>query len=430
MPLKTLLFLIFLTLGCALSIFVNPFYGVVTYLVNYNISPAHQWWGRPLAQMGLQFSKIAALALALGILFHRDKIYTRRIFSSQEWLMLIFVLWIWITHFLGLPPGPYTTQNAEKMTKIFIFLVMFSHVVFSLKRYEQVLWVLIILGLYQGVMAFLAPPWAFHGGRLNVGVGGPDFREGNFLGAHFAMLLPFIGVFFLLNKSWLKRIFLIITAIFVVNAIVLIRSRGVFLATAMGAFMALIYCFQYMKKYRLQVFGLITFGILGMLYLTDPGFWARMSTMKTENPEQIDLSAKGRLLAWKASLKMVKDYPLGIGEGNFRSYVERYNPLIPGKDTHNTYLRCLAELGIPGFLLLLSLIINAFCFLRKSWILSHKRNLFKFQFYAFGLSISIIIFLVSSMFITETYIEEFYFLLFLPLTLYYALENELQARNK
>ena len=430
MPLKSIFFLIFLSLGCILSIFVDPFYGVVTYLVNYNISPAHQWWGRPLAEMGLQFSKISALVLALGILFHRDKVYTRQIFSSQHWLMLFLVLWIWLTHFFGLPPGHYTTQNAEKMTKIFIFLVMFSCVVFTLKRYEQVLWTLIVLGFYQGIMAFLAPPWAFHGGRLNIGVGGPDFREGNFLGAHFAMLLPFISVFFLLNKSWIKRFFLIITAIFVVNAIVLIRSRGVFLATGIGVFIAIIYNLFYMKKYRVQVFALIILGILGALYLTDPGFWTRMSTIRTEDPENIDLSAKGRIWAWKAAIQMVQDYPLGIGEGNFRSYVERYNPLIPGKDTHNTYLRCLSELGFPGFFLLCALIINAFLFLKRVWFISSIKNLLKLQLYAFSLAVSIVIFLVSSIFITETYIEEFYFLLFLPLSLYYASKNEMQTAEK
>jgi len=32
-------------------------------------------------------------------------------------------------------------------------------------------------------------------GRIDRGVGGSDFAEGNFLAAHFAMTLPFLGIF-------------------------------------------------------------------------------------------------------------------------------------------------------------------------------------------------------------------------------------------
>jgi len=50
--------------------------------------------------------------------------------------------------------------------------------------------------VYLGIEAYAAPGWMFSGGRLDVGIGGSDFSEGNFLGAHFAMLLPFLGAMF------------------------------------------------------------------------------------------------------------------------------------------------------------------------------------------------------------------------------------------
>ena len=81
------------------------------------------------------------------------------------------------------------------------------------------------------------------------------------------------------------------------------------------------------------------------------------------NSAQIDASARGRLLAWEAALSMASDYPLGVGEGNFKKYIGQYNPEMIGRDTHNTFLRCLAELGVQGAFVLLLLIGNAF------WIL-------------------------------------------------------------
>jgi hypothetical protein len=90
------------------------------------------------------------------------------------------------------------------MTKVTIVLLMASYVITNLGRYEMMIWTLIIAGLYLGYEAFSAPDWMFRGGRLDVGVGGSDFSEGNFLGAHFAMLLPLIGVMFL-KGGWKSK---------------------------------------------------------------------------------------------------------------------------------------------------------------------------------------------------------------------------------
>ena len=57
------------------------------------------------------------------------------------------------------------------------------------------------------------------------------------------------------------------------------------------------------NKYYLILGGILFF------QLVDPGFFARMKTLK--NPEQEGLSAS-RLWIWKVSLKMLRDYPLGL----------------------------------------------------------------------------------------------------------------------
>ncbi|MEA3429215.1 MAG: O-antigen ligase family protein, partial [Thermodesulfobacteriota bacterium] len=144
------------------------------------------------------------------------------------------------------------------------------------------------------------------------------------------------------------------------------------------------------------------------------------------NIEAQDDSASGRILAWKAAFSMASDYPLGVGQGNFKKYVGQYNPHIPGKDTHNTFFRCLAELGVQGLTIYLIMIANVFRILKrvkkKAIGLSNEID---YKWHSYALSVSLIIFLASGMFITHTYIEELYWLLMFPVLLERAVENQI-----
>ena len=149
------------------------------------------------------------------------------------------------------------------------------------------------------------------------------------------------------------------------------------------------------------------------------------------NTAQIDASARGRLLAWEAALSMASDYPLGVGEGNFKKYIGQYSPEMMGRDTHNTFLRCLAELGVQGAFVLLLLIGNAFWILfrlkKKIRDLPQKEDLL---WHIYALKIALIIYLVSGIFITHTYIEEFYWLLMFPVFLKRSVENAIKRETK
>jgi len=300
-------------------------------------------------------------------------------------------------------------------------------IVTDLKSYEITLWTLVIVGLYLGVEAYRTPTTYF--GRIHTGVGGSDFAEGNFLAPHFAMLLPFIGILFL-KGGWKTKVICLVAGVFVMNGIILCRSRGIFVA--MGASMIPVIIFAPSGLRRKILFGVIIAAI-GSSFLVDPGFWhpGFWQRMQTINPdiseiEIQDRSAAGRILAWKAALSMASDYPEGIGQGNFKPYVGNYNHDIPGKDTHNTFLRCLAELGVQGLVIYLLLIINAFRILKR--VKNKVKGLSSqtdYKWHTYALSIALVIFIASGMFVTHTYIEELYWLLMFPVLLERAADNEL-----
>jgi putative inorganic carbon (HCO3(-)) transporter len=419
--LKTILYLFFLSFAVFGSITYAPVVGILGYVLTYNINPVGHWWGSPLVDWGVRYSLFLTIATGLGILFHGSKIKFKRLFESQEILLIIFLGVI----FLSIPLGfgfNEEESNAIKMGKVTIILLMASHLITDLKRYEMMIWTLIIAGLYLGYEAFTAPSWMFLGGRLHTGIGGSDFSEGNFLGAHFAMLLPLIGVMFL-KGGWKSKVICLLSGVFVTNSIILCRSRGIFLAILPGIISAIIFS---IRKQRLKIFLGVSIAIVGAIFITDPGFWRRMEHVDIE-AAQIDASTRGRILAWEAAISMVSDYPLGVGEGNFKTLIGSYNKEMTGRDTHNTFLRCLAELGIQGALILILLAINAFwmLFKMKSTIkyLPSKKH---FLWHIYALRVALTIYLVAGLFVTHTYIEEFYWLLMYPVFLKRSVQNEIQ----
>ncbi len=397
-------------------------FGVIGYVFTYNINPAGHWWGSVLADWGLRYSWILAVATGLGIVIHRSKLKYNRILENQELLLIAFLGLIWFSILVGLGFNQ-AGSNAVKMTKVTIILLTASHLITDLKRYEKMMWTLIIAVSYLAYETYTAPDWMFTGGRFNTGVGGSDFAEGNFLAAHFGMLVPFIGVMFL-KGGWKSKVICLTSGAFIVNAIILCRSRGNFIAMGLGAIAAVIFS---PPARRRKIAAVLAIGIIGAIMLTDPFFWTRMDTINPDK-SQMDTSSQSRIFAWKAALSMVSDHPLGVGEGNFKNLVFRYNPDDPGRDTHNTFLRCLAELGIQGGIVFLLLVANAFRMLfsikRDIQQLPNKEDV---TWHIYALKLALIIYLSAGIFITQTYIEELYWLLMFPLFLKRSVENEIEA---
>lgn len=430
MPLRTLLYLGLFIVAFFGSIFAHPIIGVYAYLATYNINPLGQWWGAYLPGFAQRYAMLLALAIGLGVLFQHSKLRYGRFWERQEVLLALFVGTLWLSVVLGQSQGIHF--NIEKMTKVLIILLMASHIITTRKFFEGMVWVFIISGFYLSYEMY-SGAGSMRGGRFDAGVGGSDFGEGNFLAAHFAFILPFIGVI-LAKSNWKIRVFTLIPAVFIVNAIVITRSRGAFLALAVAGLAAFLLSTR-VKQHRKKIVLLLIVGILGATYLTDDRFWERMSTIQEQDEfGQREASSQNRLYFWHGAWLMVQDHPLGVGVGGFFDHIGNYYPELAGRDTHNTYLRCLAELGFHGFFVFAMLIASAFFMLwkieRDAKDLPHEPQGF-FNLYAFSLKLSMITYLVAAIFISSVYIEEFYWLLMMPVFLKRALDNEIHdSRNQ
>jgi O-antigen ligase len=106
----------------------------------------------------------------------------------------------------------------------------------------------------------------------------------------------------------------------------------------------------------------------GALYaLADPEFVTRQQT--TTNYED-DGSARYRIRAWRGSLELVRDHPLGTGGQGFWELSPIYVPNADGatgakRDPHNTFVLVASEWGIAGLALFVSYYFFSFRLLRE-----------------------------------------------------------------
>jgi putative inorganic carbon (hco3(-)) transporter len=421
MSLTTALYFALLIIAIAGSILYHPMVGILTYIVAYHIDPHAQWWGWGVPYWAWRYALIFGLVTLLGMLFRPDTLKFKKQLDAQEILLWVYVALIGLSLLIGLP-NPDPENNFIKLAKVAFLLFLASHVITTLKRYELLLCILILTSLYLGISVYQAPGSFFNQGRFQSGVGGSDFSDGNILSGHFVMMLPLIGVMFIKGKWWIKGL-CAISGAFTVNSIVLIKSRGSFLAVGVCALFAF---FIANKIGRKKVLPFLVIALAAGVYLMDPGYITRMRTLEKTDTQEMDGASLGRLHYWGIALKMAADHPLGIGEGNYIHYVGQYDPsMTQGRDTHNTYLRCLAELGFQGLLILLLLAANAFRILSQ---LSKKAELLKnaqvYLWHIYALRLALMGFLVVAFFVSATYVEDMFWLLTYPLFLKRCLENE------
>lgn len=427
MSVKGLLF-ISLFFFCTLSALALPHIGVYGYIADYCINPASQWWGRPFAQMGVRFSFTLALATMVGIVWQWKKLqFGDSILYRQEVTLLLFLSLVWVLTFVGPDTvGRYTLTDhpSIKLTKIIIFALMMSHVLTDLKKINGLFWVLATAALLLGLKAYSTPYGQFMRGRLE-GIGGADFAEANFFAAFMAAMLPIIAIQFLKSGGW-GKLYALASGAFTLNAVILCRSRGAFLGLMAGMFVAVLWA---PKQHRKKIVALLFIGMLGGIYLTDSAFIERITTITTEQ-EDMDSSTASRLELWKAGVRMVVNNPLGIGPGNWYQTIERYLPEYRGKDSHSTYVKCVAELGVVGISLFMLLLLQAYLNLKK--VHDEATRLpeevaDEFRQYYFAIVVSMAVLLVCALAITMIYTEIVWIMLMLPVCLRRAFDNCLSS---
>lgn len=160
-------------------------------------------------------------------------------------------------------------------------------------------------------------------------------------------LLPLLWFWRSPSKLW-NLIAVYVPAMIFAAGLFMTHSRGGMLALAFVLFLAV-------RKHlgsAVSMATIIAFG-MGLMALNFTGGRAISGQ-----------SGADRIDAWSAGLQFIKSSPLlGIGYGQFR---ERYEITA-----HNSFILCMSELGLLGYLAWLALIVATL--LAARWVLEHKR---------------------------------------------------------
>lgn len=122
-PLKTILYFILFWVACIAALF-NPIWGVINYMIVYQVNPQDTWWGRPLAAMGMRFSMLAAVFVFLGLFIGRKRVpKLRPVLSPWELGLLALVAMGAVSLVIGHNYNNTWSQYAfEKLWKMLVFV--------------------------------------------------------------------------------------------------------------------------------------------------------------------------------------------------------------------------------------------------------------------------------------------------------------------
>ena len=112
--------------------------------------------------------------------------------------------------------------------------------------------------------------------------------------------------------------------------------------------------------------------VASLVFISPNNPWSRRTEVATAYGE--DLSARGRLDAWRTGLDIAKERPLtGVGAGAFMIAWPEFAPGDAGaaRTQHNTFIQLLSELGVPAlFLFITALTAGVFGMRRASKVRS------------------------------------------------------------
>lgn len=329
---------------------------------------------------------LTSIATLLSFMINRKKIT----FSIIDLLIFIFCIF-------GLAITFYHTNTISNK---FIFLSLVSVLYFYFRIFlVQYKWCIFILTLSFILTGFIEAIWGlkqlygFSPSQHSLfKTTGSFFNPGPYAG-YLAMVMPLAFYYMLNDYRVFKNKFQFVYAPFYIRwgislisffSILLVlpatMSRASWLGAIIGCSIAgLLYLLKnkglkaYVKHFKKKIIyillGVITLSIIGLTGIYH---------LKKD-------SADGRTLIWKTSLQVIKEYPFGVGLGNFpRVYGEKQaeyfttqqsseqEQLVAGNPEYafNEYLQICIELGIIPFLIFVYIIIYTIytAFKRKKYV--------------------------------------------------------------
>lgn len=392
--LRTIFVVVVLTIGWGFAL-QTPLYALALYLWIAYFRPESWAWSDVFTHLNLSYVAGAYLVfrtLLSGAAFR---------WTARSVLLIVFLALSLLSSAVS-PYATYSLSEWQEFAKTIVVSLILSSVIQTTTDLRIILMVIALSLGFEGTKQGWANLILHPGARNDNGV--PFLGDNNLVAVGMLMLLPIIGALAETSAGWFKRGFQFMTVGVLYRALST-YSRGGFLAAgAVGAM------WFWRSPHKLKTVAAVVLATALVLPVLPQAFWDRMSTITAPSGERDDSSA-GRLHFWQVAIAMADDRPLtGVG---FAAYPKAYNQYDKSEGAfgadravHSAWFGVLAELGYPGLLLFIAIIVLSLGACRRVR-LSAKRGEIPGPLgpYAAAMETSLVAFIVGGSFVSFQYIE-------------------------
>ncbi len=347
-----------------MAFIAHPAYAFMVYQLIYFFNPATRWWAYMLPSLPYSLMSV----LLMFVVFAKDfkQHHNNKLFAppQMKWFYLVTLCYT-LTIFYA-PNAVATKEGVINFIKMLVILSVAYKLIDTLPKLNAVLTTYIVGASYVGFLAYQTGRNA--AGRVE-GIGTVDSPDSNGIAAAIVPTLVLSLYYFWFSKSWKLRALICVSGAFVANAIVLINSRGAFLAAIVSAayFMFFMYFSKMQKRgQKWSATALIILGLVAAVNVIDESALDRFRSIKEEEQTTEQQTSKTRVYFWIAAVEVAFDYPFGQGIHGFDHHAPNYLPqhmdtgFSRNRSVHSTWFEALTEVGFHGFFFFLMMLYACF----------------------------------------------------------------------
>lgn len=298
----------------------------------------------------LHLNSVLPLTVFAASVFARGPVSNQDVLKEPSTRMFILLLGLIGASVLVAAVTMYTV---ETFITVLGYVLIYYVIVRQATTLSRIKGLFIVLVLVHLILLALTPEMLTDPNTRHYVSSGTFLGDGNDFALSVTMAIPLALFLFGEAKALYGRILAGVALLLLVLAVVATQSRGGTLALAsVGVY----YWFKSPRK--VVTAAGVVIALAAALTFAPPRYFERMNTIATY---ETDGSAQGRIQAWKAGTAMMLSNPVfGVGAGQFSGSFPQFAEGETGwKTAHSIYFLTLGELGLPGIVLLLSIIIRS-----------------------------------------------------------------------